>query len=165
MKKYKLGSVTDISVDSDDGAEWLHAPPPFLTTENGQNSVFIDILEIWSKQRSEVRSFVYAAIQALDWLVQATSDMNIKKVAGVHTCAFQKGLKEPGFLATYVPDMKTRCPIREQENFIYFAKNNSAVDEYLYKMYKCVSDLNPQISEELRKLVDHGIEYHNKQSN
>ena len=29
MKMYKLSSVTDITVDSDDDAEWLPAPPPF----------------------------------------------------------------------------------------------------------------------------------------
>ena len=110
-KKYKLRSVIDSTVDSDDDAEWLQAPPPFLTTENGKNSVFIeddqDIVEIWSKQRSEVRGFVYAVVQALDWLVQAILDMNIRKVARVHTSAFHKGFKEPGFLATNVPDLKT----------------------------------------------------------
>ena len=99
------------------------SPSSFLTTENGKKSVFIeddrDIVEMWSKQRSEVRGFVYAVVQALDWLVQAISDVNIKKVAGVGTSAFHKGFKEPGFLATNVPDLKTQCPIRKQEKFIY----------------------------------------------
>ena len=143
-KKYKLGTITDISVDSDKGTEWLRALPPFLITDNGKNTVFVEedknILEIWSQQRSEVKSFVYAVVQSLEWLVQAVSDMKIRKVGGVCTAAFHKGAKEPGLLATNVPGLKTRHPIKEQDKFIYchhtmegedFAKKNAAVHEYL----------------------------------
>ena len=89
-KKFKLGSITDISVDSDGGTEWLHAPPPFLITDNGKNTVFVEddkhILEIWSEQRSQVKSLIYAVVQSLDWLVQAVTDMKIRKVGGeVHS--------------------------------------------------------------------------------
>ena len=45
-----------------------------------------------------------------------------------------------------------------------FVKNNAAVHEFLYRMYKRVSDSNPKISDDLRKLVDDGIEY-NEPSN
>ena len=97
--------------------------PPFLITDNGKNTVFMEddkhILEIWSEQRSEVKSFVYSVVQSLDWLVQAVSDMKIRKVGGAQTAAFHKGAKEPGFLATNVPDLKTRHPIKEQDKFIY----------------------------------------------
>ena len=110
-KKFKLGSITDISVDSDEGTEWLRAPPSFLITDNGKNTVFVEedkhILEIWSEQRSEVKSFVYALVQSLDLLVQAVTDMKIRKVGGTCTAAFHKGAKEPGFLPTNVPDLKT----------------------------------------------------------
>ena len=44
-----------------------------------------------------------------------------------------------------------------------FARNHAAVHKYLYRMYERVSDSNPQISDNLRKLVDDGIECH-KQS-
>ena len=58
-KKYKLGSVTDSTADTDAGTEWLDSPPSFLTTEKGKRHEFVEednwILEIWSAQRSEVR--------------------------------------------------------------------------------------------------------------
>ena len=41
-KKFKLGSIIDISVDSDEGTEWLHTLPPFLITDNGKNTVFVE---------------------------------------------------------------------------------------------------------------------------
>ena len=101
-------------MDSDKGTEWLYTPPPFLITDNGKNTVFVEddkhILEIWSEQRSEVKSFIYSVVQSLDWLVQAVSDMKIRKVGGAHTAAFHKGAKEPGFLATNVPYLKTQHP-------------------------------------------------------
>ena len=69
-KKFKLCSVTDISVDSDEGTEWLRTPPLFLITDNGKNTVFVEddkhIQEIWSEHRSQVKSFVYAMVQSLD---------------------------------------------------------------------------------------------------
>ena len=84
-----------LRVDSDEGTEWLRTLPPFLIKDNGKNTVFVEddkhILEIWSEQRSEVKSFVYALVQSLDWLVQAVTDMKIRKVGGACTAAFHKG--------------------------------------------------------------------------
>ena len=51
-KKYKLGSVTDSTMDTDAGTEWLDSPPSFLTTQKGRRHEFVEddncILEIWS---------------------------------------------------------------------------------------------------------------------
>ena len=120
-------------------------------------------------QRSEVRSYVYAVVQALDWLAKTVSDMNIKKVGAERVIAFHRGFNEPGFLASDVPDFKPCHLIKEQEKFIYchhtmegkhFAKNNAAVHKFMYKMYKCVSDSNPQISDDLKEMIDGGLKYH-----
>ena len=76
----------------------------------------------------------------MDWLAKAVSDMNIKKVGAEHVIAFHRGFKEPGFLASDVPDFKICHPIKEQEKFVYcrrtmegehFATNNAAVLMYL----------------------------------
>ena len=177
-KKYKLGSVTDITIDNDDDIEWLQVPPPFLTRERGVATPCLErndeILEMWGKQRSEVRGFVFALVQALDWLVQAISEMDIKEVGRCRTRAFHAGVKEPGFLATNIPDLKSRRPINQPENFIYcartmegedFAKNNAALHDYLYKVYKRIADSNLQLSDELKRTVDHGLVFHNKDNN
>ena len=80
--------------------------------------------------------------------------MIINKVGAEHVIAFHRGFKEPRFLESDVPDFKTCRPIKEQEKFVYccrtmegehFAKNNAAVHEFMYKMYKRISDSNPQI--------------------
>ena len=105
----------------------------------------------------------------MDWLAKAVSDMNIKKVGAECVIAFHRAFKEPGFLASDVPDFKTCRPIKEQEKFVYchrtmegehFAMNNAAVHKFMYNMYKCVSDSNPQISDDLKEMIDGGLEYH-----
>ena len=176
-KKYKLGSVTDSRADNDAGTKWLDSPTSFLTSEKGVTHRFVEddkyILEIWSALRSEVRTYVCGLVQALDWLAKAISDMNIKKVGAEHVSAFHRGSKEPGFLASDVPDFKMHRQISEQEKFVYchhtmegeqFAKDNAAGHEFLYKVFKHVSDSNPQISDSLKKLVDEGVDLHRKQS-
>ena len=84
-------------------------------------------------------------MQALDWLAKAVSDMNIKKIGAEHVIALHRGFKEPGFLASDVPDFKTCHPIKEQEKLsiaIVLLRGNilqSTMQQYTSLCTKCTN--------------------------
>jgi len=174
-RKYKLGSITDIKLDTDCNEVWLLKPPGFIVQQCGSSIVWEeedeDILAAWKNQRSEVRRFQFVLLQSIDWLVEAISNMDIKKVAQAQTAAWHVGAKEPAFVSTTVPDLKTRRPIKDQGKFIYSPRTIEGQDyknvdaklhDYLYEHYKAALESDGKMSDKLRELLKTGMEMHKK---
>ena len=174
-KKYKLGSLTDITIDTDANEDWLQNPPSFIVEERGRSvlreETDEEILSIWKSQRSEVRRFQHVIFQAIDWLTEAISYMNVKKVGRARTAAWHVGAKEPVFLSTTVADVTTRRQINDQDTFIYCRSTmegerdqneDAKMHDYLYKHYKAVADSDAKMSTELRELIKIGLEKHKR---
>ena len=169
LRKFKLGPISNIQKDLKKDAEHLKLPPSFGINRNEFVESDKKIKEVWDNLRSEVRELIGILMYAVDIMVDAVSNMDINKIG--HNCkvAYTSGWVEPNFTAADNSHLKSKCPIHNQEDYIYCRKtmegedtadHDAMVNQQLYEGLKNVLDSNVQMSDKLRAVVESGLNCH-----
>ena len=169
LRKFKLGPISNINTDLEKNAEHLKLPPSFGMDGNEFVESDKKIQEVWDSLWSEVRELIGILMYAVDVMADAVSNMDIQKIAHNREVAYTSGWVEPNFTAADNSDLKFKCPIQNQEEYIYCRKtmegedtvdHDARVNQQLYEGFKNVLDSNVQMSDELRSVVESGLNHH-----
>ena len=176
LPKYALEAVTDINVDLDGNNAELAEPPTYsIPDDNGGYIVEYEerhqrIRTAWEAMRSEQKRIVNAILHAIDIIAEHISTLDLQDVADKCKNSFVKGFKEPFFLATSEPDMKSRRLILAPEKFVYCTRtieggmSPEEVREFNKMMFKHYYNVllngGDEVNEEIRKMCQDGMRVH-----
>ena len=169
LKKFKLGPVSNINIDPGKNEKHLQLPPTFSMDRSEFEETDKSILKVWGKLRSEVRECMGIILYAVDILYDTVSSMNIVQIGQKCKDAYTSGWEEPNFTATNISDLKSRQPIKNQEDYVYCrktiegedtAEHEARVNCQLYKGFKDILDSDVEMSPEMCAVVGFSMECH-----
>ena len=171
LRKFKLEPIAKLDVDLDKDAGHLPIPPRFSITGDGEEFIETNtnILNAWTKLRSEVRQFISSILHAVDVIADELSEMKFEEVAQKRQTAYTSGWREPNFHSGDSADSKNNRKIRNQEEYIYCRKTMEGEDsdehyekanKQLYEGFKQILDSNVQMSAEMRAAVEYSVNRH-----
>ena len=171
LRKFKLGPISKINVDLDKDAEHLKIPPRFSIKGDGTEFVETDtdILEVWKKLRSEVRQFMHTILYAIDIISECVSTMEIGKISQRRETAYTSGWGELTFHSGDTSDLKNRCKIHNQDDYIYCRKtmegedtagHDERLNQQLYEGFKEILDSDVQMTPQMCAAVEFSLNHH-----
>ena len=171
LRKFKLRPVANIKVDLEKDAEHLQTPPHFMIKGDGQEFVETDtnILKVWKSLRSKVRQFMCTIMHAVNILAEAVSGMGIEKISQWQKMAYKVGWVELNFHSGDTSDLKNRCKIRNQEDYMYSRKNmegeeaaeyEQRTNQELYQGFKDILESDVEMSSEIRAAIEFSVNHH-----
>ena len=128
-----------------------------------------DILEVWKKLRSEVRQFMCTILYAVDITSECVSTMEIGKISQRRETAYASGWEEPTFHSGDTSDLKNRCKIHNQDDYIYCRKtmegedtagHDERLNQQLYEGFKEILDSDVQMTPQMCAAVEFSLNRH-----
>ena len=113
---------------------------------------------------------VNAILYAVDIIAEHIVTLDLKKIATKREQSFKAGNREPFFLATEEPSLKTRRPLMASHNFVYCSEtiegkaNPQEVREFNRMMfdhyYNILLNGGNEVDDEIIKMCKEGMERH-----
>ena len=123
LPKYDLSPVQDLTVDLDKSLLDDGFVKEFEETHT-------NIIETWKVMRLEQKKMVLAILHAVDIIATyITSSADLEDAAAKRKEGYKRGFKEPFFLTTLEPDLKSRRPILTPKKVHMLHKNNRRFNE------------------------------------
>ena len=155
--------MSKIDVDLGANEKHLKKPPTFAVDGSSFKETDSTVLKVWKNLWSEVREFMGITLYGVDILCDAVSSMNTAQIGQKYRDAYNSGWAEPNFTATNISDLKSRWPIKNQEEYIYCrktiegedtAEHEASVNCWLHKGFKDLLDSDIDMSPEICAAVE-----------
>ena len=176
LPKFVLEPITDLNVDFDRDIVELADPPTYSVPDlrggflKESEETHARILDLWDTMRSEQKKMVNAILYAVDIIAEHIVTLDLNEIAAKREQSFKAGNREPFFLATEEPSLKTRRPLMAPHNFVYCSEtiegkaNPQEVHEFNRMMfdhyYNILLNGGNEVDDEIIKMCKEGMERH-----